>query len=160
MGIDARVKIRNIHPQASNLGHTFGHAIEKMSNYKILHGDAITIGSVISFYFSEELGLMSVKTREKLMSMIQELGLNLYLDSSYDIDQWIDLMMADKKSTATHLNLVLLKDIYSPYSSKNWPFYKIKPTVVKSFLEKFMKTYPYLVKNVHRKLKKELIQYE
>jgi 3-dehydroquinate synthetase len=160
LGIDARVEIRNIHPQASNLGHTFGHAIEKMSNYKILHGDAITVGSAISFYFSKEMGLMSEKTLHKLMNMIKELKLNVYLDSSYNVDRWIDLMMADKKSTSTHLNLVLLKDIYKPYTEKDWPFYKAKPSTVRSFLKKFMKTYTYLTKNIYRKLKTDSISYD
>ena len=36
-----------VNPLASNLGHTFGHAIEKLTNHKITHGDAISIGTVL-----------------------------------------------------------------------------------------------------------------
>ena len=38
--IDARIAIRQVDPLASNLGHTFGHALEKYTNYSVLQGDA------------------------------------------------------------------------------------------------------------------------
>ena len=49
--IRIRLKIREIDPLASNLGHTFGHAFEKISNYRISHGDAISVGMLLAIMF-------------------------------------------------------------------------------------------------------------
>ena len=47
-----RSKISKKHILASNLGHTFGHAIEKVFDNKIKHGDAISSGIFLANYFS------------------------------------------------------------------------------------------------------------
>ena len=55
--IRIRMKIRKVDPLASNLGHTFGHAFEKISNYRISHGDAISIGTLMAIQFGEKKGV-------------------------------------------------------------------------------------------------------
>ena len=82
--IKSRIAIRKIDPLASNLGHTFGHAIEKASNYEILHGDAIAAGTVLALGFAVKKKIMKDKRKEEIISMMKFLGLNLYIDKEID----------------------------------------------------------------------------
>jgi len=144
--IRVRVRIRKKNPLASNLGHTFGHAIEKLSHFKILHGDAITIGTVMALHFGVEEGITKKETVSSIEKRMQALGLNCYLDADLDTDTLVDEMMCDKKSSSTKLNLVLLRDIAIPYETKGSFFYETDPRRVKMFLKRFKLAYP---KQIH-----------
>jgi len=159
-GFKARINIRKKHPQASNLGHTFGHAIEKLTNYKTLHGDAISVGIVIALYFAQERGIMGERKVEKIIKMMKQRGLSLYLETSLNVDDWVRLMMSDKKSSSKALNLVLLTDIAKPYKSGNSYFYRTKPAIIKRFLRKFVKDYYYIKSECAIFLKREKLVYK
>ena len=49
-----------------NYGHSFGHAIESATNYKIPHGIAVTIGMDMANYISWKFGLASQSVYEEL----------------------------------------------------------------------------------------------
>ena len=154
-----RIKIRKINPLASNLGHTFGHAIEKISNFGILHGDAISAGTVMSLYFSKKIGITDGKSITAIVDDMKELGLNVYVDKNLDIDKLVELMTRDKKSSTTGFNLVLIAGVAKPYRSNKSNFYRTSPDFVKSFLRDFMKEYPYLVPSCASRIKKEVLTY-
>src|SRR3989338_5980154 len=156
---EARIKIRKINPLASNLGHTFGHAIEKISNFGILHGDAISAGTVMSLYFSKKIGITDGKSITAIVDDMKELGLNVYVDKNLDIDKLVELMTRDKKSSTTGFNLVLIAGVAKPYRSNKSNFYRTSPDFVKSFLRDFMKEYPYLVPSCASRIKKEVLTY-
>ncbi|MCL5018853.1 MAG: iron-containing alcohol dehydrogenase [Candidatus Pacearchaeota archaeon] len=154
-----RIDIKNKNPLASNLGHTFGHALEKISNFEILHGDAITIGTIISLYFSKKVGLMQEEKINDILNKMKELKLNIFLDKNIDIDSMLEVMMHDKKSSSKNLNLVLIKGIAEPYEKEGCPFYKTDPEFVKNFLKEFMTFYPDIIANCPFVLKKDVIPY-
>ncbi len=160
LGIKTRVAIRKKHPQASNLGHTFGQAIEKLTNYKILHGDAISVGTVIALYFGLDRGITTKEVIERIINMMRKQGLNLYLEKTLDIDKWVDAMMSDKKSSSKYLNLVLLRDIAKPYKKRNSFFYQTSPDVVRRFLKKFVKNYPYTKTNCAKFIRRNDLIYK
>ena len=143
--IRVRVSIRQNHPQASNLGHTFGYAIEHMSDFKVLHGDAINMGTVMALYFGLEEGITTKEVVDSILSKMKENRLNVYIDRDLDPDVFVDFMMSDKKSTTTHLNLVMLRDIGDPYKEGEYPFYKVSPDKVRNFVKKFLREYEYAV---------------
>ncbi len=43
--------------QILNFGHTIGHAVEKLTNYEMLHGDAVALGMVVEARIAERIGL-------------------------------------------------------------------------------------------------------
>ena len=56
-----------------NYGHTFGHAIEKITNYKIPHGLAVAHGINISNFFSLKLGLINKKMFDEIEEQISKI---------------------------------------------------------------------------------------
>jgi len=159
LATNARIKVRKINPLASNLGHTFGHAIEKISDFRILHGDAISAGTVMSLYFSKKIGIIDEKSASSIVKNMKKIGLNVYIDKNLDTDMLVDIMMRDKKSSTTGINLVLIMGVAKPYRSNKSNFYRTSPDFVKIFLREFMKEYPYLVSNCASHIKKDKLKY-
>src|SRR5438270_509734 len=60
-----------------NLGHTFGHALEAETGYsdRLLHGEAVALGCVLAFAFSNECGLCSAADAERVRSHFHAVGL-------------------------------------------------------------------------------------
>ena len=55
-----------------NFGHSFGHAIETINNYKIPHGIAITIGMKIAVNVSKGLGFVG-KDYDLIISILNKI---------------------------------------------------------------------------------------
>ncbi len=158
--IAVRVKIRKINPLASNLGHTFGHALEKVSGHTILHGDAIAVGTVMALRFAQQQNLLPEHTVDAIILRMQKLGLNTYLDADLDVDAVVACMMRDKKASSTHLFLVLLSGIAQPYVDGDFPFFTTTPDEVKSFLSSFVADYPYKITDCAAYLQQEKLGYD
>jgi len=87
-----------------NLGHTFGHAIETLSNFTIPHGDAVSIGLVRA----AELSNVEV---ERIKNLLESIGLPT--ETSFSDAQIEHAMRADKKRKNGKLRLVLPEKIGS-----------------------------------------------
>ena len=157
--IKSRIKISKIDPYASNLGHTFGHALEKISNYKVLHGDAINVGTVMALHFSVYEGLIKESLVNKIMGIMKNLNLNLYIDGLINVPSFVQLMKKDKKSMSGMLNLVLIKNIGNTYEDNGHRFYKTETIKIEKFLTNFIKNYKYSVNDFPACINKEIIQY-
>ncbi len=57
---------------ALNLGHTLGHAIESVTGYALLHGEAVAIGMVAACHLSYLLGIAPVEHRRRVEAMLRE----------------------------------------------------------------------------------------
>lgn len=93
-----------------NFAHTFGHAIEVVSNYEIPHGTAVAIGMIMANSISVKRGILSknraVRSENVLLKAI-DIDLSL-LD--VDLKQVIEAMRKDKKQTSSNLTAVLLSE--------------------------------------------------
>lgn len=92
-----------------NLGHTFGHAIETVSQYRYLHGEAVALGMVMAAELSAQLGHCSTDIRKMLENLLQAFDLPIMLDSKYAADEVLTSMKSDKKVINNQHRLVLLK---------------------------------------------------
>lgn len=93
-----------------NLGHTFAHAIEVESNFKLKHGEAVISGIFCALFLSESLGYMS---REKLKNILDDFSFikpNKKL-GSINVDLVFNLMKSDKKNSLGKRQFVLIEDI-------------------------------------------------
>ena len=80
-----------------NYGHTFGHAIEVMSDFEISHGQAVTLGMDIANFVSHSLGMIDEERFLRLKNILLKNIPNYSLKESR-VDEFIGLMKKDKKS--------------------------------------------------------------
>lgn len=94
-----------------NLGHTFGHAIEKLTGYSAwLHGEAVAAGCVMSAMLSQELGYLTEQDVFRVKRLVEEAGLPSCI-SGLSQDAALKAMAADKKSVAGIIRFVLMKRV-------------------------------------------------
>ena len=91
-----------------NLGHTFGHAIEKCSGGTVPHGLAVAAGIILSARASTALGLLDSATLEQLRRDFQAIGLPTGTDIAPD--KLIEAMRNDKKKSGEAVRFVLPTD--------------------------------------------------
>lgn len=90
-----------------NFGHTVGHAIEATSGYRILHGEAISIGMATEASLAERVGLAEPGTRDAIAGLLQRFALPLALPADARIDDLITAMQHDKKRRGEDLYFAL-----------------------------------------------------
>lgn len=93
-----------------NFGHTIGHAIEKLSNYKISHGEAVAIGIVIESHISMQLKQLPENSFNRILKIFETYDLPLKLPQ-FSVDEILSAMTLDKKSLDGKPRFVLLKEI-------------------------------------------------
>jgi len=100
-----------------NAGHTVAHALERESNYALLHGEAVAIGLVVEAVLGEAAGITAKGTADALRSALGGAGLPTTLPAGAKPDQLIDAMRVDKKSRGGNLAFALLASIGAPAGS-------------------------------------------
>ena len=82
--------------QHLNFGHTIGHALEKVSNYTIPHGFAVSMGMASEAFLSKELGQLPPSSFYRLIDEIQHHQLPLTIPP-LSHDALIEQIKRDKK---------------------------------------------------------------
>lgn len=91
-----------------NYGHTFGHAIESLSQYQINHGQAVTMGMDMANYISYSYGYINHKTYQLLRSIL-EVNLPDFRLTSRQWDQYRKALSKDKKNVGSTLGCILTR---------------------------------------------------
>ncbi|MFA6918404.1 MAG: 3-dehydroquinate synthase, partial [Candidatus Gracilibacteria bacterium] len=86
-----------------NYGHTYGHIIEKLSGYKLLHGYAISIGMVLANRLAVEKKLLDKKSAERIKNILMKAELPI---ATMKIPSIKDLS-SDKKKHGDFINFIL-----------------------------------------------------
>jgi 3-dehydroquinate synthase len=101
-----------------NLGHTFGHALERMVAYdgtRLDHGEAVAIGMAQAFRFSARLGLCPPEEAERVGAEFAAIGLPTRLadvpGGAGTPDELLAAMYQDKKVKAGRLTFILARGI-------------------------------------------------
>lgn len=98
-----------------NYGHTMGHAIEKYSNYKIKHGTAISIGSILINKISLKLNLLNKKESErikKLYSTYELPGVDIKMyTQKRALEKIWSIAQNDKKMLKSKINFIIANSI-------------------------------------------------
>ncbi len=108
-----------------NLGHTFGHALEGATGFsqRLLHGEGVSIGTVLAFRFSEKIGLVAKGTAERVEKHFSNVGLPTTMaDISGDLpdaETLVNFMRQDKKATGGKLVFVLARQIGDTFVAKD-----------------------------------------
>ncbi|MEM9058514.1 MAG: 3-dehydroquinate synthase [Pseudomonadota bacterium] len=94
-----------------NLGHTFGHAIERAQGYGgWLHGEAVAAGMVMAATMSQKMGLIDNDALGRATRLIEAAGLPTAPPPAGG-DTLLEHMQLDKKNRAGRIRLILLRAI-------------------------------------------------
>lgn len=91
--------------QYLNLGHTIGHGIEVLSNYKINHGQAIGIGMIYMARAAYKMGITEEKFYEEIMEEFEKYNLKTSYD--FDTNEILKVLKHDKKIKGNRINLII-----------------------------------------------------
>ncbi len=108
-----------------NLGHTFAHAIERVSHYSWLHGEAVGVGLVAAARLSFALGLCDSGLAEKVEDVVHGVGLPTRL-GNLEAEALYAAMGTDKKWQSGRSRFVLLGGMCKPMIVEDVP----KETVI------------------------------
>lgn len=90
-----------------NLGHTVGRAIETVSDYRLLHGEALSIGLLAECELSKSLDLMTEDEVARVKSLLNRSGLSTDIPDYIDRKALVDKLYTDKKVRDGKLRFVL-----------------------------------------------------
>ena len=85
-----------------NLGHTVGHAVEKLSGYELLHGEAVAIGMVCIARYA------GMKDMDKLIALLKRY--NLPTELTYSKKEILEVIKEDKKIEDGYITMALPKE--------------------------------------------------
>lgn len=90
-----------------NLGHTWGHGVEKVDG--IPHGQAVSIGMVFAAKMSEKKGLLTSQETQQIIELLKELGLPTETKTSPELIY--DTIKKDKKKKDNQIHFVFMDGI-------------------------------------------------
>ena len=80
-----------------NYGHTVGHALEKLSNYELPHGEAVSIGMVAENRLAVGKNLLKGIDADRIENLLKRLHLPVKIPSQYSDQELKRAMDMDKK---------------------------------------------------------------
>jgi 3-dehydroquinate synthase len=99
--------------ESLNYGHTLGHAIERVEDYRMPHGHAVSIGLVYAAALGRLSGRLDPSVADRHRQALDHVG----LPTGYTASAWpqlLDAMRADKKARGDRLRFVVLDDLGRP----------------------------------------------
>lgn len=88
-----------------NLGHTLGHAIERSSNFSLMHGHAVAIGMVLIARAGEKMGITEPGTADKIARINERTGLPV--STQFSAAELTDSALNDKKRKGNEIALII-----------------------------------------------------
>ncbi len=90
-----------------NFGHTFGHALEKVSG--LSHGEAVSVGMVLAAALSVRRGRLDASALERMTGLLR--ALRLPCAAPADLGRVMEALLKDKKRRAERIHFVTLAEI-------------------------------------------------
>lgn len=97
-----------------NFGHTAGHAIEKLMDFRLAHGACVNLGVVAASYISWKRQLIPEEIFYEIRDMSVAFGLPISYDS-LEPEEILKTMKKDKKAIGGKLRMILLKRLGTAY---------------------------------------------
>ena len=125
---DEKETLKNSSSRAMlNFGHTFGHALESLNNYKssLSHGEAISIGMIIAAKISYLIGSLPKYQLDEIIAHFKNCDLPIK-SNLIKKEKFYKLLINDKKNQNDKINLILLNKIGKAFYAKNFELIKLK----------------------------------
>lgn len=91
-----------------NFGHTIGHAVEKLMEFSMTHGECVGVGSVLACKMSMERGMITAQEYDSVKDIYRYFAFP-DIPMQLDADQIIETMKHDKKMEQGVLKFILLE---------------------------------------------------
>lgn len=99
-----------------NFGHTLGHAIEKLMEFGLLHGQCVALGYLGAAYISARRGMISMEELAGIREMTQRFGLPVTMEGlGLDLDKVVETTKSDKKMDSGAIRFILLHAVGEAY---------------------------------------------
>jgi len=116
-----------------NLGHTFGHAIETFQQYTgLFHGEAVAVGIVMAAELSRLAGAVSQQDVDRTRALLSAFSLPIAPPEMMRADDFMRLMVRDKKVLDGQLRLVLLGRLGSAVVSADFRLHWLEEVLAKA----------------------------
>ena len=116
-----------------NLGHTFGHALERGVVYdgaRLVHGEGVAIGMAIAHRFSTALDLCSGQDTGRVEAHLRTVGLPTRVadipGEPFTVDGMMDAIAQDKKVARGKLNFILTRGLGRSYIARDMPTEQVR----------------------------------
>jgi len=97
-----------------NFGHTLGHAVEKNMNFKMLHGECVSVGSAAAAWLSVQKGMIPAEDYVKICDTMKLFGLPCRI-SGIKAEDILAATKSDKKMESGTIRFILLHSIGDAY---------------------------------------------
>lgn len=97
--------------QILNLGHTIGRAIETMSDYQLLHGEAVAIGMCMQVKMAQQLGYVTQEEMNRVIHLFEKALLPTELEAKMTTDEVVEKLYTDKKVKKGKIRFVFQRGI-------------------------------------------------
>ncbi len=116
-----------------NYGHTFGHAIESVTNYVVPHGIAVTFGIGLANYMSWQMGFLSEDDYQKMNTLVKENTKQhqFFIES---LDDYWNALRKDKKNIDDRVNFILTKGFGKMFKHRV-PLVETSQTIIVDYLK-------------------------
>ncbi len=61
-----------------DFGHWAAHKLEQLSDFQILHGEAVAIGLALDVIYSRQIGLLEAAAADRVLNLLQGLGFSIF----------------------------------------------------------------------------------
>lgn len=100
-----------------NLGHTVGHAVEKLKNFTLLHGQCVGAGLVAAAYLSMKRGLLNEQEYQEICRGCADYDLPIHVDGLIPQDV-LAATKKDKKMEQGYIKFILMDGIGKSFIDK------------------------------------------
>ena len=122
--------------QILNFGHTIGHALEKITHYKIEHGYAVALGMLVEGKIAQRLGLFKSDEYLILQETLAQLEITGDVLKKFSLEQLLHATRLDKKKKRSKVHYVLLSRIGAVYTEQDNYAHPVADEVVReAYLE-------------------------
>lgn len=93
-----------------NYGHTLGHAIEKLCDFRLGHGQCVGLGMVCAGFLSNKLGYITGSEQQQIVDCLKLYNMPISV-SGMTREAVLEASKSDKKMTGKKIKFTVLKDI-------------------------------------------------
>lgn len=103
-----------------NAGHTVAHALERVSDFELPHGEAVALGLTVECQIAEDLSLTAPGLRRRVTGLLTGFGIPARPSRRLDPAAVIGAMGTDKKNRGGRIHLALPTAIGRMHRADGW----------------------------------------